>query len=63
VFCAGFARTKHPIPLLFDKIPIKINSGSIRMRVIAAIASAPPHHLNSHAAQKPMMAKTAMEEI
>ena len=35
---------------------IKISLGHIRQTVMALTASAPPHHFNSHAAQKPMIA-------
>ncbi len=36
--------------------------GLIRLRVIADTASAPPHHFNSQAAQKPMIARAESGE-
>jgi len=40
----------------------KTGLGWIRLRVIAAVASAPPHHFNSQAAQKPMIARAESGE-
>jgi hypothetical protein len=41
---------------------IKEIPGQIRQIVIALTASAPPHHFNSQAAQKPMIAKAESGE-
>ena len=42
---------------------INISLGHIKQTVMALTASAPPHHLNSHAAQKPMIARVAKGEV